>query len=66
MMALKSVNSLAKIVLLTAFCLALSPIAANSQLCGDLNSDGEPPNIMDLTFLVDFIFRGGQTTETCR
>ena len=29
--------------------------------CGDLNHDGTPGHILDLTWLVDFIFRGGPT-----
>ena len=28
-------------------------------ICGDANNDSEGPNILDLTFLVDYIFRGG-------
>ncbi len=32
--------------------------------CGDANNDGsESPNILDLTFLVDYIFRGGPLPE---
>ncbi len=27
--------------------------------CGDVNNDGESSNILDLTYLVDYIFRGG-------
>ena len=31
--------------------------------CGDCNNDNSGPNILDLTFLVDFIFRGGPNSE---
>ncbi|MEE8404444.1 MAG: thrombospondin type 3 repeat-containing protein [candidate division Zixibacteria bacterium] len=30
---------------------------------GDLNIDGDDANILDLTYLVDFIFRGGPNTD---
>ncbi len=59
MMTRKSVYSLAKIFLLTAFCLALSPIAANSQLCGDVNGNGSGGNVDDFTYLLNFFFKGG-------
>jgi hypothetical protein len=28
-------------------------------ICGDIDGDGKGPNISDLTYLVDFLFRGG-------
>ena len=31
----------------------------------DMNGDGTPSNILDLTFLVDFIFRGGPAPGAC-
>lgn len=31
--------------------------------CGDCNNDNSGPNILDLTYLVDFIFRGGPIPE---
>ena len=34
-------------------------------LRGDLNGDGLDGNILDLTFIVDFIFRGSLTPGTC-
>ena len=32
---------------------------------GDLNGDGDDANILDLTFLVDFIFRGSGDPGGC-
>ena len=55
----KSVYSLTKIFVLTIVLLALSPIAANSQVCGDLNGDNVGSNILDLTYLYDYFYRGG-------
>ena len=54
----KSVYSLAKIVLLTAFCLALSPITANSQVCMDVDGNGVF-NVLDFTYLYSYLHRGG-------
>lgn len=34
-----------------------------SYVCGDANSDGSAGNILDLTFLVDRIFRGGPPSD---
>ena len=34
-----------------------------SYVCGDANGDGTPGNILDLTFLVDRIFRGGPPSD---
>jgi len=58
MTARKSVNSLAKIVLLTAFCLALSPFATNSQVCMDVDGDGDF-DILDISYLNEYLFRSG-------
>ena len=55
----KSLCSLGKIILLTAFCLALSPIAANSQVCGDVNGNGLGGNVGDFTYLLNYFFKGG-------
>jgi len=30
-----------------------------SYICGDVNGDGEGPNVADLTYLVDYLYRGG-------
>ena len=32
-------------------------------VCGDISGDDEGPNIVDLTYIVDFIFRGGPTPD---
>ncbi len=58
MTAHKSVCFLAKIFFLTAFCLALSPIAANSQLCGDIDGDNNL-TILDLVYLASYFYQGG-------
>ena len=31
-----------------------------AYICGDADNDGEDPNVADLTFLVDYIFKGGE------
>ena len=30
-----------------------------SFICGDINNDGTPSTVLDLTYLIDDIFRGG-------
>lgn len=55
----KSVYSLTKTFLLTAFCLALSPISANSQVCGDVNGDSNSSNVLDLQYLYAYFYQGG-------
>ena len=47
-----------KTIFLAALLLALSPITANSQVCGDVNGDGSL-NILDQTYLYDYFYRGG-------
>jgi hypothetical protein len=34
-------------------------LLVRSYLCGDINGDGEGPNVGDITYLVDFLFRFG-------
>ncbi len=40
----------------------LVPTSCCDGIRGDLNSDGDDANILDLTYLVDFIFRGGSVS----
>lgn len=35
------------------------PIPDTGLICGDVNGDGTGPNVADLTYLVDYLFRGG-------
>jgi hypothetical protein len=35
------------------------PAGCGTPICGDINGDWEGPNVADLTYLVDFLFRGG-------
>lgn len=37
-----------------AYILTISP-----AICGDIDADGSGPNVADLTYLVDYLFRGG-------
>jgi len=55
----KSVCSVTKIFFLTAFCLVLSPITANSQVCGDVDGNGSGGNLGDFLYLLDYFFKGG-------
>ncbi|MGH8016390.1 MAG: S8 family peptidase, partial [Candidatus Zixiibacteriota bacterium] len=34
-------------------------VQSGGYVCGDINNDGTPLNILDLTYIVDYIFRGG-------
>lgn len=54
----KNIYLVVNIFLLTAFCLALSPIVALSQVCGDINGDNRA-NILDPTYLIEYLVRGG-------
>jgi len=49
-----SVPSIVKIFLLIAFCLALSPITANSQVCGDVDGSGSGGDVLDFTYLLNY------------
>ena len=48
-----------KTFLLTIVLLALSPTAANSQVCGDVNGDSVAANLLDFYHLLDYFFDGG-------
>ena len=41
----------------------LITITVESYLCGDIDSDGTGPNVADLTYFVNFIFKGGPEPE---
>lgn len=55
------------IVLLVLLALCVVPFSDNATskaepaqfLCGDIDGDGSGPNVADLTYLVDYLFRGG-------
>jgi len=51
-------KSILKTLLLTIALLAFSPIAANSQVCGDMSGDGAV-NFIDLVYFHDYLFLGG-------
>ena len=34
-------------------------LLVRAYLCGDINDDGEGPNVSDITYFVDFLFRAG-------
>lgn len=39
--------------------LPVTLIVTQGYICGDADNDGEGPNVADLTYLVDYIFKGG-------
>ena len=55
----KSAYLVTKIFLLTIALLALSPITANSQVCGDVDGSGSGGDVLDFIYLIDFFFKGG-------
>lgn len=58
MTAHKSVRSIVKISLLAFVIFVTSPVAANSQICTDVDQDGAT-NFLDITYLYDYMFKGG-------
>jgi len=38
---------------------SLEVLLAPEYICGDANGDGNGPNVADLVFMVDFLFKGG-------
>ncbi len=47
------------IVLAVLFALGAGISPAYAGVCGDINNDGNGPDVSDLTYLVDYLFRGG-------
>ncbi len=41
----------------------ISITVESAFICGDMDGNGEGPNVSDLTYLVDFLFRGGPSPD---